>query len=515
MTERLLSELLAGTRVVGRHGAMVDGLVTAVTQDSREVVSGALFVAVPGFHVDGHDFLTAAVAVGARALVVQSDRRALWEEVVSDIVSTEKVAVVEVSDTRAALADLSAAWHGYPARDLRVVGVTGTDGKSTTCYMLSSILEAAGRRTGIIGGVEFKVGDEWRANTITQTSPEAPLVQSLLAEMVAAGVTDAVVESTSHGLVLHRLDHCEYDVAVFTGLSDDHLDFHETREEYFAAKLRLFEALDGAVDKGAPKRAVIHGDDPHIEAIKAALSPAVGAELVRVGFEKDGLDVSVSDLDLRAEGSVFRLATPSGALDVSLALPGRFNVHNALLAAGAAQALGVGIIPIVEGLSALRGVPGRMERIEAGQPFSVVVDAAATTDAFRMVLESVKPLVKGRLIVVFGCAGERDPGRRTGMGAVAAEFADLSVLTSENPRSEDAAAIVREIAAAMEVAGRVAGRDFEELPDRREAIARAFALAEPGDYVLIAGKGAEQTLITGTHVAPWDDRDVARALLRR
>lgn len=508
MSERLLSELLAGTRVAGREGGTADVSVSLVTQDSREVTAGAMFVAVPGFHVDGHDFVAAAVASGAVAVVVQSDRRAQWEGVVSD-----EVAVVEVADTRAALADLSAAFHGYPARDLRVIGVTGTDGKSTTCYMLSSILEAAGRRTGMIGGVEFKVGDDWRPNTITQTSPEAPLVQSLLAEMVADGVTDAVVESTSHGLALHRLDHCEYDVAVFTGLSDDHLDFHETREAYFAAKLRLFTALDGAVDKegdkGVPKRAVIHGDDPYLEAISGGTS----AGLVRVGFEKDGLDVSVSDLSLRAEGSVFRLATPSGALDVSLALPGRFNVHNALLAAGAAQALGVGIIPIVTGLSALRGVPGRMERIEAGQPFSVVVDAAATTDAFRTVLASIRPLVEGRLIVVFGCAGERDPARRTGMGAVAAEFADLSVLTSENPRSEDPAAIVRAIAVAMEAAGSVSGRDFEALPDRREAIARAFGVAEAGDYVLIAGKGAEQTLITGADVEPWDDRDVARELL--
>ena len=519
--DRTLAALLEATPVRAQHGPQGGvargGVVTQISQDSRDLQPGACFVAVQGFHVDGHSFLDAVVAAGVRAVVVQSDRRPQWEP----LLGRDDVSVVEVAETRVALAALSAAFHGFPARRLTVVGVTGTDGKSTTCYLTSSILEAAGRRTGIIGGVQFKVGDEWRMNTITQSSPEAPLVQSLLAEMVAVGVTHAVIESTSHGLALHRLDGCEYDVGVFTGLSDDHLDFHKTREEYLAAKLRLFQALDTSVAKGVPKRGVVHADDPHAGAVEAATSAAMvrvgfdGGEGVngRSGFNTGGLDVTAGDVVLEAERTEFRIATRAGAATARLALSGRFNVRNALSAAGACWALGVGPEAIARGISELRVVPGRMERIEAGQPFTVVVDAAATTAAFGVVLAEVRALVPGRLIVVFGCAGERDPGRRGGMGAAAAEFADYAVLTSENPRSEDPAAIVREIAKAMEAAGRQVGADFEEEPDRRRAIARAFALASAGDYVLIAGKGAEQTLIVGETVEPWDDRAVARELL--
>ena len=508
-----LSDVLQTTTPTSVHGAPTH--VSAVTQDSRRVTPGACFVAVPGFTVDGHAFLEQAVAAGATAIAVQSDRRPQWEP----FLGRDGLTVVELPDTRAALPALAAAFHDFPARKLTVVGVTGTDGKSTTCYLASSMLEAAGHTTGLIGGVQFKVAGEWRMNTITETSPEADITQGLLAEMVDAGCTHAVLESTSHGLALHRLDHCEFDVGVFTGLSDDHLDFHGTREAYLDAKLNLFRFLDTSVNKSVasnqiPKRAIVLGDDPHRDAIAAATR----AELLTVGFDgsddREGVsDLSVSDLEMRPDGSRFRIATPAGALGVDLALPARFNVSNALLAAGAAYALGAGPVAMQRGIRDLPGVPGRMERIDAGQPFTVVVDAAATTGAFRVVLESVRPLVSGRLIVVFGIAGERDPGRRDGMGAAAAEVADFAVLTSENPRSEDPAAIVRDIAAAMERAGKRAGTHFEQEPDRRAAIARAFALATPGDYVLIAGKGAEQSIIFADHEQPWDDRAVARELL--
>ena len=505
LRQRRLNELLAFTPVLGRHGAATDPPLIEVTQDSRTVRPGACFVAVPGFHIDGHRFLADAIAAGAAAVVVQGDRRPLWEP----LVAPGGAPIVEVPETRAALADLAAAFHDFPACKMIVVGVTGTDGKSTTCYLISAILEAAGLSTGIIGGVEFKVGPEWRLNTLTQSSPESPLVQALLAEMVGAGVTHAIVESTSHGLALNRLDHCEYDVTVFTGLSDDHLDFHQTREAYLAAKLHLFALLDRAVDKGAPKRGVVNADDSQAAAFRAATR----APVITVGLQAPALEVTAENIVARAEGSAFRLRTDAGSVVVDLPLPGLFNVRNALAAAGAARALGIDAERIARGLSTVRGVPGRMERIEAGQPFPVVVDAAATSDAFRAVLSSIRPLVQGRLIVVFGCAGERDPGRRTGMGVVAAEQADYVILTSENPRSEDPAAIVRAIAQAMEGAGRRRGRDFEEEPDRRTAIGRALALACAGDYVLIAGKGAEQSLIYGDQARPWDDRTVARELL--
>ncbi len=500
-----LQTLLGPLRPLAVHGDG-DRPVHNVVQDSRAVAAGACFVALPGFTVDGHDFLRRALSAGARTLVVQADHRDQWEPLID-----RGVTLVEVADSRAALAELAAAFHDFPARKLTVIGVTGTDGKSTTCYLATALLEAAGRRTGLIGGVQFKVGDEWRVNALTQTSPEPEVVQGLLAEMVASGCSHAVVEATSHGLALHRLDHCHFDVAVFTGLSDDHLDFHKTREAYLDAKLDLFRALGTAGSKGVAKTAVVRGNDPQRDAVVAA---AATARVLTVGEDPSGLDVSCSDLELRADGSSFRLALPSGALRVELALPGRFNVDNALLAVGAAWALGVGPVAMQRGFQAMRGVPGRMERIDAGQPFTVLVDAAATTDAFRLVLGSLRPYVQGRLIVVFGVAGERDPQRRAGMGSAAAEFADFALLTSENPRSEDPAAIVRDIAIAMQAAGKQAGRDFEEEPDRRAAIAQAFALAGPADAVLIAGKGAEQSLIFAGHQEPWDDRAVARELLR-
>jgi len=318
-----------------------------------------------------------------------------------------------------------------------------------------------------------------------------------------------VVESTSHGLALNRLDHCEFDVAVFTGLSDDHLDFHQTREAYRDAKAELFRALDTSLEKGAPKRGVVNADDVEAGFFVAATK----APVVRVGLDDSDLDVTATDLIELPSGSTFTLCTPAGEAPVQLVLPARFNVRNALAAAGAGHALGVAPAAIAAGLGAVRSVPGRMESIDCGQPFAVVVDAAATTDALRVVLESVRPLVQGRLILVFGCAGERDPSRRSGMGVVAAELSDYSVLTSENPRSEEPAAIVREIAMAMEAAGRRVGEDFEEEPDRRAAIARALDLARAGDTVIIAGKGTEQTLIFAESIESWDDRAVTRALL--
>ena len=478
-----------------RHGAELDEPLNGVRQDSRAVVAGGAFVAVPGFSVDGHAFLAEARAAGAALLVVQSDKRPAWQPLLDDGAS-----LLEVPDTRVALPALAAAFHDFPARKLSATGVTGTDGKTTTTYLLHSILEAAGHPTGLVGGVQFRVGHQWRWNEITQTSPEADLVQALLAEMVEAEQTHVVMEATSHGLALHRLDYCEFDVAVFTGLSDDHLDFHGTREAYLDAKLELFRALD---ETGA---GVVFADEPQLTAITAATS----GPLTRVSFENTGAEVSLSDVQFSAGGSTFRIATPAGALGTQIQLPARFNLRNALSAGGAAFVLGCPITAIADGLRNVEGVPGRMERIDEGQPFDVIVDAAATVAALRTVLEAVKPLVEGRLIVVFGCAGERDIARGEGMGRVAAELADRSILTNENPRSADPVELVATIARAMRASG---VSDFEQQPERRPAIARAFEIARAGDLVLVAGKGAEQTMIYADHTDPWDDREVVRELL--
>ncbi len=510
MAAKLLADLLRRTAHRHAAGPRPESLsVSGVGQDSRTVGAGGCFTAIPGFSVDGHQYLASAIAAGAAAVVVQADRRAVWEPLLEH---AAEVAVIEVEDSRTALADLSAAWHDFPARKLTVVGVTGTDGKTTTAHLSHALLSAAGHRTGLISGVEFNVGGEWSTNESGETTPEADVIQARLAEMAAAGQTHAVIEASSHGLELQRVRGCEFDLAVFTGLSDDHLDFHGTRERYLEAKLRLFRALDDAqpVARPRPRFAVVRAEDPLRGTIAAAhRQPTISAASTAGG----GGDVSVQPLSQDAAGAELRVVTPAGALAARLPLPGDYNLGNAALAVGAAWALGAGPAALQRGFAEARPVPGRMQSIDAGQPFGVIVDAAATGPALRAALDALRPHVGGRLLLVFGAAGDRDPARRTAMGAAAAALADLSFITSENPRSEDPAAIVAEIAAAMRGAG--AGDRFVEQPDRRAAIRLAFAEARPDDLVLIAGKGAERSLIFADRSEPWDDRAAAREELQR
>ena len=508
MADPTLADLLQHTPHSVAAGPPPDSItVVAVRQDSRAIAAGDCFVAVPGFSVDGHQFLAQAVAAGATAVVVQADRRAQWEAALTDA----EVAVIEVEDSRIALADLAAARHKFPARRLTVIGVTGTDGKTTTSYLTHALLSAAGHDCGLVNGVEFHIGGEWRANESGETTPEADLLQPLLAEMVAAGQTHAVIETSSHGLELQRVRNCDFDIALFTGLSDDHLDFHNTRERYLSAKLSLFEALDEQSSAGRERFAVVRAEDPLRETIAGAHSRRT--ILASNGDAPDDAEVTAQPLSQDAAGAQLRVVTPGGALAARLRLPGAFNVGNAALAVGAAWGLGVRPTALQRGFADARAVPGRMEPIDEGQSFGVIVDAAATGPALRAALEALRPHVTGRLLLVFGAAGERDPARRSGMGAVAAELADHSFITSENPRSEDPAQIVAEIAEAMRNAG--AAEHLVEEPNRRAAIRRALAEAQPDDLVLIAGKGAEPTLIFADHTDPWDDRTVAGEELRR
>ena len=509
----------------GRHLSGSDVAVSAVTQDSRSVTPGAAFVAVPGFTVDGHRYLEAALANGAAALIVQADRQPLWQTVAD---ANPGVTVVSVDDTRAALPKIAAAFHDHPARKLTVVGVTGTDGKSTTTYLTHAMLTAAGHATGLLNGVEFHIGGQWSRNETGETTPEADVIQAKLAEMVAAGDTHAVLEVSSHALELHRADEINAQVAVFTGLSDDHLDFHRTRERYLAAKLKLFRSLspretarpslslspreaggDAEGRGGLPTSpaAVVRAEDPLRDTIASAHSQRT---VIATATPDTAADVSVLASSQDARGSDVRVVTPAGALGARLPLPGGYNLGNAALAAGAAWSLGVGPVAMQAALNDLRPVPGRMESIDAGQPFTVIVDAAATGPALELALQTLKPHVAGRLILVFGVAGERDPIRKSSMAAAAAQYADHTVITNENPRSEDPVEMVEEIAAHFVEAG---GASFDKRPERREAIRRAFSLAQPDDLVLIAGKGAEPTLIYADRVEPWDDREVARALV--
>ncbi len=518
MTSKPLREIVSSISL-SNDSRLPDIVVGDVTQDSRSVTHGSVFVALPGFTVDGHQYLDAAIANGAVALIVQTDRRQLWQPVAD---AYPDIAVVSVEDTRAALPQIAAAFHDHPARKLTVVGVTGTDGKSTTTYFIHAMLSAAGHPTGLLNGVEFHVGGEWSRNETGETTPDADIIQARLAEMVAAGDTHAVLEISSHALELHRADRINTRVAVFTGLSDDHLDFHGTREQYLAAKLKLFQSLDDhqvplspreaggdAAGRGGLPRAaaVVRAEDPLLDIIRASHNQHT---TLATATPNTTADVSVLASSQDARGSDIRVVTPAGALGARLPLPGAHNLGNAALAAGAAWSLGVGPVAMQAALNNLRPVPGRMESIDDGQPFTVIVDAAATGPALDLALQTLKPHVEGRLILVFGVAGERDPIRKSAMAAAAATYAEHTVITNENPRSEDPIEMVAEIAAHFVEAG---GQSFDREPDRRQAIERAASLAGPDDLVLIAGKGAEPTMIYADRVEPWDDRDVAREVL--
>ena len=480
------------------------GPISAVCYDSRRVVPGGLFVAVPGFVVDGHDHLEEALSRGATALLVQADHRSKWEPLLSRGEGT----LVAVPDTRRALAAASAAFYGHPARRLGVVGVTGTDGKTTTIHLIAAVLEAAGRKTGYLSSAEIKMGDEAQINDTHMTTLEAPDIQSALARMVEAGCEFAVIEASSHGLALHRVDVCDFDVAVFTTLGRDHLDFHGTLEEYRTAKSRLFRLLDEGTEKGVEKRAVLNAD----ESVSAFLRQHTGAAITTYGIEYEA-DVHAREIRLHALELEFSVASAWGDFGVKARLAGPYNVYNCLAAAAVGLSQGVPPATIAGALERFPGVPGHLEAIEVGQPFTVVVDIASTPEALRNVLEVLRHATEGRLWVVFGCAGERDTGRRAGMGRAAGVLADRAVLTNEDPRSEDPDAIIAAIAQGMALAAREEGRDFVRIPDRREAIRYAFEQAQAGDTVLLAGKGAEQTMVFGERHVPWDERSVARDLL--
>lgn len=474
--------------------------ICAVRFDSRAVEPGDLFVCVPGERADGHRFAAAAVQAGAVALVAQ---RGMGEGL-----EALGVPVMRVPDARRALSSIAAAHEGYPARRLTVIGVTGTDGKSTTSFLTLAALQGCGIKAGLLTTIECRVGDRVIPNPTRLTTQEAPVVQALLAEMVEAGCTHVVIEATSHGLELHRLDDCEFDVAVFTNLSEDHLDFHGTMQAYRAAKARLFAMLDAPTTKQVRRHAVLNADDRNWRHFAAATR----AEHVTYALDNPDADVRAADVMLWPDGTTFVLesADPDDEpVEASIRLPGRFNVANAAAAITAVSVLGLSPYGAASGVAACTGVPGRMEAI-AGAPFSVIVDYAHTPEALAQVLTMLREVVDGRLIVVFGCAGERARDRRTGLGAVAAKYADYTVLTDEDPRSEPPEAIIAEIAEAMIASGAVEGEAFERVPGRRAAIERAVALATPGDLVLIAGKGHESTIEWADHAEPWDDRAAAR-----
>jgi UDP-N-acetylmuramoyl-L-alanyl-D-glutamate--2,6-diaminopimelate ligase len=451
-----LERLVAALEPVEVLGRWVE--VRDLAYDARAVTPGALFFAVSGQRADGHDFAPEAVERGAAALVVE--RR--LELPVTQVV---------VRDSRAAMAPAADVFFGEPTRELEVVGVTGTSGKTTTSHLLFAILAAAGRRPGLLGTVEARVGGERRG--VVRTTPEAIDLQRIFREMLEAGDRSCAMEASSHASVLHRLDRVRFAVLVFTNLSQDHLDFHGDMESYFEAKRRLFHVEPQPV-------AVVNVGDEYGRRLAQELPEAIT-------FSAD--DASALD-------------------GIKLRLQGRFNVENALGALHAARALGIGVDAIRQGLESVRGVPGRFESVDAGQPFHVIIDYAHKPDALEKVLRAARHLAGDRhVICVVGAGGDRDRGKRALMGRLASELADVAIVTSDNPRSEDPEAIAAEI-----VSG--AAREVEVELDRAAAIGRAVELARPGDVVLIAGKGAEQGQEFADRTVPFDDREAAKDALR-
>ncbi len=505
-----LAELLASLGDLQDGSAPLDALasarpVKAIVYDSRKAGPGTLFAALPGEKVDGTAFAVQALARGAVAVVSQrpkpADVQAPW---------------VVVPDARLALARLAAAFYGHPSRELRVVGITGTNGKTTTAYLVSALFEAAGIRCGMLGTIVYRIGDEDRP--ATRTTPESVDIQQMLREMVKRRCGACAMEVSSHALAQCRVDHVDFAAGVFTNLTRDHLDYHHDMESYFRAKRRLFEMLP----PGSP--AIVNADDPRGMAIA---EPAGRVVTYAVDHPADVHPVRVTN---SLGGLEFDAATPAGEVRVRSRLVGRPNLYNMLAAIATAVALDVPAEAIERGLAGIEGVPGRFQVVSRpGDDITVIVDYAHTDDALKNLLETARPLARQRLITVFGCGGERDRTKRPLMGAVAARMSDLVIITSDNPRGEDPAEIIEEvkrgIAMPAERTRPAESRDPKYVPpratahmgivDRRLAIDRAIALARPDDVVLIAGKGHEKYQVIGDREIPFDDAVVAREALAR
>ncbi|MCO1601246.1 UDP-N-acetylmuramoyl-L-alanyl-D-glutamate--2,6-diaminopimelate ligase [Desulfosporosinus nitroreducens] len=480
-----LTDIISGIEIQASLGDC-RVIVRGMSMDSRLVQAGDLYACVPGFQVDGHDFAASAVASGAVALVVE---RFLPLDVPQ----------VKVSNVRQVMGTLAAIVYGHPSEQLEMVGVTGTNGKTTITYLIEKIGIKQGKKVGLIGTLGSRING--RDIPGDRTTPEAIEVQKLLGDMVAEGVSLAVMEVSSHALDLGRVAGCEFDTGIFTNLTQDHLDYHKTMEDYLSAKALLFANLKGS--KPLKKISILNGDDPAF----GELSRASAAPVVSYGIN-NAVDYRAENVEVTPEGVQFQVRFSESVQDIWFSTPGFFSVYNAL----AAFAWGVerGYLPsaVAEALGEIPGVPGRFESVRQGQPFQVIVDYAHTPDGLENVVRTARDFTAGRLLTVFGCGGDRDRTKRPLMGKVASQGSNFLFVTSDNPRTEDPDRIIEEI-----ITG-VSGADYVTLRDRREAIWRACYLAKPGDTILIAGKGHETYQIFGTEVHPFDDREVAREALR-
>jgi UDP-N-acetylmuramoyl-L-alanyl-D-glutamate--2,6-diaminopimelate ligase len=487
LTLKIVADLLG----LASSPSWQDVSLNKVEFDSRQVVPGDLFVCIPGFKSDGHDYAEQVVGQGARALVVERFLETLKE-----------IPQLVVPKSRRALAEIAAFFHGYPAKAMRTVGITGTNGKTSTAHFCEAVLKGSGRVPGVLGTIETKIAG--RPIPASHTTPESLVLQGLFAQMREAGCDSVVMEVSSHALDLDRVHGVPFDVAVFTNLSHDHLDFHGDMDSYFAAKRKLFTNLRYYKGRPAPY-AVINGDDDYgmrlIEGLKVPY--------ITYGCGEH-CHVRATNLSIAPSGVSFDLETPIGGRRVDLAMSGLFTVYNALAAVGTGLANKVDLEEILLSIESVASVAGRFEQIREGQEFAVVVDYAHTPDGLEKLLHSAREITQKRLFVVFGCGGDRDPHKRPVMGEIAGRLADNVLLTSDNPRSESPVRILDQIQGGM-----MASRAHIEVePDRAQAIFRAIALAEAGDTVVIAGKGHETYQIIGDRTLEFDDREVARHALR-
>jgi UDP-N-acetylmuramoyl-L-alanyl-D-glutamate--2,6-diaminopimelate ligase len=484
--------------------------VTGIAIDSRAVKPGNLFVAMKGGTSDGHDYIEKAIANGAAAVV--------GERAVPQV---SNLRYIRLDNPRQALTWLAAAFYDWPGRTLTVIGVTGTDGKTTTTNLLYQILRTAGLKAGMVSTVNAVIGDEVLDTGFHVTTPDAHDVQRYLAKMVEAGLTHVVLETTSHGWAQHRVDACEFDIGVVTNITWEHMDEHGSYENYRAAKARLFESLERTLPKpqGNPRLAVLNRDDQSYNYLSDTVHGLLSTVKTSYGLQA-GAEIRAEDVTYSPRGIHFTAVSKDFRVDVTSPLVGAYNVSNCLAALTAAV-YGVGIAPedAARGIASLTGIPGRMERIDLGQPFTAIVDFAHTPNALKVALEAVREMMKegrgktGRVIVAFGSAGLRDKAKRRMMAEVAAELADLSVLTAEDPRTESLEGILEEMAAGARSRGGREGETFWRVADRGEAIRFAVRMARPGDIVLACGKGHEQSMCFGRTEFLWDDRTAMCAAL--
>lgn len=462
--------------------------IHSIEMDSRKVTQGSLFICMQGFTVDGHDFAKEAVQNGAVALIVERP------------VNVD-VPTIQVKDSQRAMAILADVFYQSPTNKLHLIGITGTNGKTTTTYLIDKIFEDAGRKTGRIGTINTKINGV--EHEVANTTPESLALQKMFYEMVLGGTGTAIMEVSSHALHLGRVRGCDFDIALFTNLSQDHLDYHETMDAYKQAKGILFSQLGNTYSKNRKKYAILNHDDP----ASAYYRTITAAEVITYGIEKDA-NISAQQITLSSNGTSFMLCTPFGNEKITMKLMGMFSVYNALAACAACLVSGLSLAEIKSSLEQVEGVPGRFELIDEGQDFTVLVDYAHTPDSLLNVLKTIKEFANKKVFVVVGCGGDRDKLKRPLMGKISVQHADEAIFTSDNPRSEDPNDIIRDMTRHLQ-------GNFKTIVDRKAAIEYAIEQAEPGDVILIAGKGHETEQIIGKQIYPFDDRAVAREAIKR